>query len=146
MCSTGMWQHIWPYTWTPNNMLRPQRVCRKSEETQVGDNNNMQCKRKVEPVEHENAFTPPSPRMEYRIQLEAERIVFSRSRDCIWECQDNYSCWFVVFVFPSWTSVDAHSTPSVILEWGNTRKQRSVFGDLSLYTIHNIQQQVSAQA
>lgn len=76
-------------------MLSPQRVCRKSEETQVGDNNNVQCKRKVEPVEHENAFTPPSPRMEYRIQLKAERIVFSRSGGCIWDCQDNHSYWFV---------------------------------------------------
>lgn len=44
----------------------------------------------------------------------------------------------LVFVFLSWT-VDAHSTPSVILEWGSTRKQWSFFEDSSLYTTHNVQ-------
>lgn len=142
VCNTGMWQHIWHYTWTPNNTLRPQRVSRKSGETRVGDNNNMQCKREVEPVEHDNAFIPPCPRMEYGIQLKAERIVFSRSRGCIWDCQDNYSSWFVgvcvlILNFCA-CSLNTLCDSGMKKHW----KAKVSLQDPSLYTAHEVQQQV----
>lgn len=126
------------YAQTPKSL---QEVRGNTEEVR-GDNNNVQCKRKVEPVEHDNAVTPPCPRMEYGIELKAERIVLSRSRGCTWDWQITTAAGLLVFVFPSWTSVDAHSTPSAIMEWGNPGKQRSFLGDPSLCTTHKVQQQV----